>query len=254
MNKKVSKESGKWSRQELEKILALPWRKRLQYIWDYYWLWIVGIAFALVFGIWFVWRSTTAIRENWISVVFPNAMTQVGNGSQLWKDYVEYSGYDTKVKNVNFDDRLYFDPTTAIGMNNSYYQTFVAMVETGQADGLTMRREEIEALGRSGRLLDLSAERCEEIYDRYRDRLVYSIPYDTSYSTEPVPIGIDVSDSILMTDYQIYENSCVFSIGYNSQNIEACAKFLDWILEGKSGPVEESILAAETQTENTARS
>ena len=240
-----------WKKQELEKISGLPRKKQLEYIWNYYWLWILGIGFALVFGIWFVWHSATAIRENWIGIVFPNAMTEVGNGSQLWKEYVEYTGYDTAKKNVLFEDKLYFDPTTTSGMNNSYYESFVAMIETGQMDAVTMRREEIEALGKSGRLLDLSMEPLSDIYERYKNRLVYSIPYDTEYSTDPVPVGIDVSDSILMTKYGVYENSCVFSIGYNSQNIDACAGFLDWILEGKSGPVAKEILAAETETEVT---
>ena len=87
------------------------------------------------------------------------------------------------------------------------------------------------------------------LYEKYRDRLVYSIPYDTEYSTDPVPIGIDVSDSILMTKYHIYENSCVFSIGSYTRNLEACTEFLDWILEGKSGSVAQKILEAETETE-----
>ncbi len=234
-------------REELAKIASLPMKQRIQYIWDYYWLWIIGIGFAVIFGSWFLWRSTTAIRENWIGVVFPNAMTRVGNGSKLWKDYVEYTGYDTTQKNVLFEDQLYFDPTTPSGMNNPYYETFVAMIETGQMDAVTMRREEMEALGKSGRLIDLSSEPCREIYERYKDRLVYSIPYDTEYSTEPVPIGIDVSDSILMTEYQIYEKSCVYAIGSYSRNIDAAARFLDWILEGRSGPVAPEILKAETE-------
>ena len=243
-----------WWSSEKKKIAALEKKQRLRYIWDYYWLWIVGIGFLLVFGIWFVWRSATAIRENWIGVAFPNAMTEVGNESKLWQDFVDYTGYDLTKKNVLFEDKLYFDPTTTSGMNNSYYQSFVAMLEAGQMDAVCMRREEIEALGRSGRLIDLSADVADlkEIYQRYQDRLVYSIPYDTEYSTDPVPVGIDVSDSILMDEYHIYENSCVFSISSYSKNIEACKVFLDWILDGKSGPVDRKILEAETETENEA--
>ena len=223
-------------RKELEKIASLPLRKKIGYIRDYYWLWIVGIGFAVVFGTWFIWRSATAIRENWIGVAFPNAMERVGNGSKLWQDYVEYTGYDIKQKNVLFEDQLYFDPTTQSGMNNAYYQTFVAMLETGQIDAVTMRKEEIEALGKSGRLIDLSSDPCRQIYEKYQDRLVYSIPYDSDYSKEPVPVGIDVSDSLLMTEHHIYENSCVYSINSNSRNIDAAARFLDWILEDRSGP------------------
>ncbi len=227
----------------------MPKGEKLQYILDYYKFHIIFIVFFLIFGIWFIWRSTTAVKENWISVVFPNAMTEVGNGSELWKEYVEYAGYDLSKKNVLFEDKLYFDPTTNSGMNNVYYETFVAMVETGSMDAVTMRREEIEALGKSGRLIDLSAEPLQEIYETYKDRLVYSIPYDEEYSTDPVPIGIDVSDSILMTRYHIYEDSCVFAIGSYSRNIPEAARFLDWILEGKSGRVDEDILSRETEHE-----
>lgn len=249
MDKHKSVEKRKWWEKEKIKIASLPKKKRLAYIWDYYWLWIIGIGFLIVFGSWFVWRSVTAIRENWIGIAFPNAMTEVGNQSQLWEEYLKYTGYDIKEKNLLFEDKLYFDPTTPGGTVNSYYESFVAMIETGQIDAVCMRREEIEALGKSGRLIDLSTEPMKEFYDRYQGRLVYSIPYDTEYSTDPVPVGIDVSDSILMTKYHIFENSCAFSIGTGSGNLEACYEFLDWILEGKSGAVESSVLEVETETE-----
>ena len=109
MSRTKNTDSKTWWTREREKIAALDRKGKIQYIWNYYWLWIVGIGFFLVFGIWFVWRSTTAIRENWIGIAFPNAMTQAGNDSQLWKDYLEYTGYDTKKKNVLFEDKLYFE-------------------------------------------------------------------------------------------------------------------------------------------------
>ena len=95
-------------------------------------------------------------------------------------------------------------------------------------------------------------ESLEPYIRQYEDRLVYCIPYDEEYSADPVPVGIDVSDSILMTEYRIYEHSCVFSIGSNSRNIETCGQFLDWILEGKTGAVDRKILEAETETEAEA--
>ena len=251
MSRTKNTDSKTWWTREREKIAALDRKGKIQYIWNYYWLWIVGIGFFLVFGIWFVWRSTTAIRENWIGIAFPNAMTQAGNDSQLWKDYLEYTGYDTKKKNVLFEDKLYFDPTRPGGTANSYYEAFVAMIETGQMDAVTMRRDEMEALGKSGRFLDLSAAPQVEIYEKYQNRLVYSIPYDETYSRDPVPIGIDVSDSILLTKYHIYENSCVFAIGTNSRHVDACLEFLYWILDGKTGAVDAETLAAETETELT---
>ena len=104
----------------------------------------------------------------------------------------------------------------------------------------------IQEMGGETGSTDASAAPQGEIYEKYHDRLVYSIPYDTEYSTQPVPIGIDVSDSILMTRYLIYENSCVYAIGSYTRNLDAAVKFLDWILEGRTGPVDSSTLEAET--------
>ena len=42
-----SKELRKKGKKELDKISALPMKQRLQYIWDYYWLWIIGIGFIV---------------------------------------------------------------------------------------------------------------------------------------------------------------------------------------------------------------
>ena len=69
-----------------------------------------------------------------------------------------------------------------------------------------------------------------EIYSRYSDRLVYSIPYDTAYGTDPVPVGIDVSDSILMTKYHLYADSCAIGIGAKSENLKEVEFFIDYIL------------------------
>ena len=216
---------------EKEKIKGYPLNKKLEYIWGYYWLWIVAIVSVVFLAVYLIWHYTTAISENWIYVAFPNAMTEVGNESPFWKEYVEAQGYDLSEKNVMFNSSLYFDPTTAAGTANNYFQAFVAMVEAGTLDAVTLTRPEMEALGASGRLLDLSSEKTESLYRKYQDRLVYSIPYDEEYGTDPVPVGIDVSDSILMTRYHVYEESCVLGVGAYSSHIDAVETFLSWILE-----------------------
>lgn len=241
-----------WFQDEKKKVLSLPKEKRFSYIWTYYGFWIVAIVLAAAFAVWFVWHSTHALRENWICVAFPNASADAGEHSQIWEDYLADQDFDLTEKNLLFQDGLYFDPKTQGGTNNSYYQSFVAMVETGQLDAVCMERGDIEALGKSGRLLDLSSDSGRDIYEKYEDRLVYSIPYDTDYSTSQVPVGVDVSDSLLVTGYGLYEGSCVLSVGAYSKNIDAVEQFLDWILEGKSGKVAPEILSMETEGDGTA--
>ena len=46
-------------------------------------------------------------------------------------------------------------------------------------------------------------------------------------------MGIDVSDSLLVTKYKVYSGDCALGIGAHSENIKEVEDFLRFILEGK---------------------
>ncbi len=219
-----------WYRREKEKLAGMTGRERASYIITYYWIWILGIAVAVSFLFYAVYRANFTVNNNWIYGYFVNTMEPGGKGSALWEDFAEFSGYDLSEGNIEFIARAFFDPTKPGGTNNSYYQAFVAVVEAGALDFVTMGEPGLTVIGSSGRLLDLNDERCDAIREKYEDRLVTCIPFDESYSTEPVPIGIDVSDSLLVTKYHLYEESCVLGIAAYSKHLEAVETFLEFIL------------------------
>lgn len=217
---------------EKEKIRNIKtFRAKVEYIWQYYYLWIIGIVSAVLIIGSVVYHYNTALKENWFFITFTNTYAEVGNESRLWDGYVEYTGYDTTVKNVEFNNLSYFDCATNNASGNEYYEIFVAHEETGTLDAITMEKQSLEALGASGRLMDLNDERCASIMEKYGDRLVYCEPYDEDYKLDRVPVGIDISDSILMTEYNIYPDSCVLGIGSHAQHIDAVEQFLDYIFE-----------------------
>lgn len=221
-----------WFRQEKEKIRNIDtFRAKAEYIWQYYYLWIIGIVCAVSITGFVIYRYNTAIKENWFFITFTNTYADVGNDSGLWDGFVEYTGYDTTVKNVEFNNISFFDCAQGKMAGNEYYQMFVAHTDTGTLDAVTMEKQSLEALGSTGRLMDLNDERCASIMEKYGDRLVYSVPYDEEYSRDPVPVGIDISDSILMSEYSIYPESCVLGIGSQAQHIDVVEQFLDYIFE-----------------------
>lgn len=159
-----------------------------------------------------------------------NTYAEVGNGSELWDGYVEYTGYDTKQKNVEFNCQSYFDYEKSL-IGNSYFEAFVAYTDAGTLDAVTMEKASLIALGKSGRLMDLDSEVCSSIKEKYGDRFVYCEAYGKEYSDEPIAVGIDISDSLLMKKYNMYKDSCVLGIGAKSSHIDAVEKFLDYIFE-----------------------
>ena len=227
------KNSGKlraYLQSEKEKIKDLTLSQKIHYILGYYWLWILGIVCALAFAGYVIYHAGFSVKDYWFYGMYANTAENGGNGSELWRDFVSYGGYDTRVKKVEMDASSWFDPSKKGGTNNSYYQAFTALTETGTLDVVVLGTEGLKGIGSSGRLLDLRDDSCAALAKRYRDRLVYAVPYDEEYSSEPVPVGIDLSDSLLVTKYHLYEEEIALGISAYTTRLPAVETFLRFIL------------------------
>ena len=230
MNKSLKEKLREWYAGEKEKLREKTPAQKADYIIRYYWIWILAIGFGIYFTCFAVYRMNFVPHENWLYGIFANTMGPGGNRSELWYDFADYAGFDLNEKNLEFVASSWFDPSKTGGTNNSYFQSFVAVTEAGTLDFVTMEEEGLRAIGSSGRLLDLNADSCKSIREKYEDRFVYCIPYDEAYSTEEVPVGIDLSDSLLVTKYGLYDESCVLGIGAYSGNLENVELFLEFAL------------------------
>lgn len=218
-----------WFGTEREAMKGMTAREKAAYIWEYDWYWIVGAAALAAFLIFFIYRMFFAVKENWLYVTFANTTVETGKGSDLWEDFEAYAGYDLSRANLMLNDGVYFDPTTTAGTMNSYYEAFVATEEAGTLDAVTMPKKQLQALGSSGRLLDLRSGKAEGLADLYADRLVACVPRDPDSGSRPVVVGIDVSDSLLVTKYHLYGEDCVLGVGAKAEHINAVKTFLDFI-------------------------
>lgn len=227
------KMKSRWNRvkDEIKKFHEISsFKEKGYYIWDYYRLWITGIVVAVTVGSIGIHHMITVPRENWIYVMFANTFADIGNESEFYNDFVDYTKYNLKEKKIEFNNSAYFDYSKNV-VGNHYYEAFVTYAEAGTLDAITMEKENLTALGESGRLLDLNSEKCSNLREKYKERMVYCKPYDESYSTEPVPVGIDISDSILMDQYHIYADSCVLGIGAKTTHLEEIEDFLAYVLD-----------------------
>ena len=219
-----------WS-EEKEKLKRLPFKEKIRYIWTYFWIPIVAILFVLIFGTFLIVRISTNIPDNWLMVTFANTTAQAGTGSQLWEDFTEHTGYDLKQKKVEFNAESYFDYLKDQAKGNAYYNAFVTLADVGELAAITMESASLAALGQSGRLFDLNDEKCADLKAKYADRFVYYTPTDENgKELDPIPVGIDISDSLLVTKYHLYVDSCALGVGAHSENIKEVGDFLSFVL------------------------
>ena len=106
-------------------------------------------------------------------------------------------------------------------------------MDAGTLDLITMEKDDLQKLGERGRLLDLSRPEAAEIMAKYEDKLIYATPIDEEYSKDPVPIGIDLSDSAMVNKYHIYGDSCAVGVSANCPHMDAVLKFLSFVLEDR---------------------
>ena len=230
-NKKRSNRIRSFFKSESEKLSRLTTRQKLAYIRDYYWLQISLVVIVLTLSSFVIYRVRTTLSDHWFYLMLANTRMEAGTNSPLWEGYVDYSGYDLSEKRIEFNDEAWFDYGKNKAAGNKYYEIFVGFTDVGILDAVTMEPDNLTSLGESGRLLDLNADKCSRIRKKYGDRFLYSIPYNKEYSTDPVPVGIDISDSILISKYHLYTNGCAIGIGAQSEHLEAVELFLDYILQ-----------------------
>ncbi len=214
---------------EREKLKGYSTGKKLSYIAEYYWLHLLLVMGMLFFTVYFVYHAFFTIRENWFYITFVNSMQDAGEGSALQQGYIDYSGYDLSQKNVLFNSACYFDATRQGGTNNAYYQSFIATIEAGALDAAVMEKDNFIKVAESGRFQDLSAGEAAERFAFCRDRFVYCLPYDETYSETEIPVGIDLSDTALVTEYGLYEDGCVLGVSAYSRHPEAVVLFLSYL-------------------------
>jgi hypothetical protein len=77
--------------------------------------------------------------------------------------------------------------------------------------------------------LDLSRGEADGLAEKYAERLVYAVA-DSDYSAEPVPIGVDLSGTRLVTEFRAYEGDCALGVSANCPHIGAVERFLEYVL------------------------
>lgn len=216
---------------EKAKTQGMTKREKAQYIWQYFKIPIVAIVIFIGLGVFLAVRIVSNIPDKWIAVIFANTTANVGNDSQLWKSFTQAEQYDLNEKRVDFNAESYFDYTKHEASGNPYFNAFTTLADAGELDAITMESESLAALGQSGRLMDLNNDKCKSLREKYQDRFIYYEPAeDDSGHTESIPVGIDISDSLLMSEYHIYPETCAIGVIGTSSNIEQVEDFIAFVL------------------------
>ena len=219
-----------WFEREKQKLEGYSKAEKAEYIWRYYKLWIIGIISAVVIVVYVAVIMLTGVDEQNIYVAFVSAKTEIGGESDFQKGYASYTDTDLKKEAVTFDTGFYLDLSKGLPMGDTYFQKLVVLLDSGTVDAVVMEKDNLETFAETGRLIDLSNDKTKALMDKYSDRIIIIDYTDEEGNQMRIPVGIDVSDSILVTQENAYESSCVLGISGEVEHVEAVTEFLSYIL------------------------
>lgn len=220
-----------WLETEREKLRTMDRAKAAEYIWQYYKLWIISIVGAVCIGAYLLVLSLLTPNENWLYVCFANVPpgTALQEGGQLHQAYAQYAGFDLKEKNLVFDTNCYCNPSEKTYGNN-YYNKLIALMDGGVLDLLIMEKEDLQAIGSTGRLLDLEGEYFL-LDQHWKDRLIYCENTASDYEKSLVPVAVDLTGCFLTEPEGPYPEGCAVSLSAFSSRPEELERFLIFFLE-----------------------
>lgn len=212
-------------RQEKEKIRNMSAKTAARYIWDYYKIWIIAAVVLAGLLVYFISVYRNRPPEEIWKVAFVNFYDDVSQESDFSQNFVESLEIPAEEGSIVFDNNLFFNLERNSDYYNTYYQRLIAYLEAGTVDCVICEYANLTGIGRTGRFLDLSDDRTASVYERYYDRMVWITTEEGEF-----PIGIDISDSPVLTRMNGYTDGCYLAISSNMAHMELIDEFLAYLL------------------------
>ena len=163
-----------------------------------------------------------------LDVVLVNNYDDVSEDSELAQGFVSYIGKENLSGKVTFDNNEFFNLANNSDYKNSYYMKVLAYLEADTAQAVMCQYDNLIGLAKSGRLADLSNEKVSNIYEKYKDRVIY---YEDENGNK-TPVGIDISEGYRaagLTEYT--DGKAYIGLSAYAADYEYVEKFVDYMVE-----------------------
>lgn len=237
-------------KEERAQIKNQPFKKRLQYFWDYNKWTVIAITFVVIMVSSIIYsnltRKDTAL---WVAMV---DCIQIDDKAESYKDaLIETLEVDTSTHNVYFDTAYQVSAAYEVA-DNSVAEALSVRLATGEIDVFLANETLFTGYSSSDAFVDLRDVLTPEQLDYYKDSFYYidlalveelssnnlldenPAIYDIDHRSpegmkDPAPIGIYVTGTDEFRSSYIFENGqeVVFGVVYDHCDVNYITTFLD---------------------------
>lgn len=258
-------------KKEREDMKNQPFKKKLEYFWDYYKWWAIGGVAVIIAVI--ITISNIASRKNdvlYVAMVNVVANPLSDSKSNISDPFLSEHGYSTNKNIINFNtDFLFYDspgtdsesaPAYSNTLGYSSRENLVVYVSAGDVDSICGGNDWMDFYAYNGFFSSVYDYLPEEIIEQYSDKIYYM---DMAFKEElekqaeeditweftgeypdgtkpeemkdPVPIGVILDDSELFNNNFLGVNETkkiVMGMVVNSPEKELTAELIEYMLKG----------------------
>lgn len=206
---------------------AMPPKKKVEYIWDYY-RWHIIITIAVVAAVISLIHHYVTYVDPLLNVIMINSYADMNYDiHDGFQEFFDQQGCELDVEDaVSISSNLYFTEEDTEGTNYQYMQVLMAMIAAGDQDLFFGTGDIYLSYAEEGVLMDLSTLLSEETLEKYEDCLIYSTDNGESDS---YPCAIELTDNEWVKNNGYY-GGCYFGVFVNNANQERAVDFAEYLL------------------------
>ncbi len=205
----------------------LTFKKKLEFIWDYYKWWIIGVVFVAVTLGYMIPSIIESNKEVVLYAAFMNSNIVDAGSTTIMDDFVEYSGIDIEGKKIVLDTNMYIERDRPTAFSNESTQKFFALLSTNTMDVVVLNTENFDFYVKQGTFSDLSTILSPEQMEKYKDLLVYA---STENDSTQKPYAINTTGSNVLKKDKAYLLDNYFTIPVNAEKQETAVQFLEYLM------------------------
>lgn len=217
-------------KEEKHKLKGMPFKKKVEYIWEYYKLWIIGTICLVAAITSFVTTLVNNPDHIVLNAVFINASILDPDETTIAADFLKDSGIEAEENQVFLDTSMQINREAEDYMSSTFNQKLMAYIAAETIDAILEDELNFQYYAKNGMFTDLKELLPESLFLSLEEsgRLCYA---STEDDQEPKAYGIRINDSTVLEENNAFTEAPVFSVPANAPEPENAVKFLEYLLK-----------------------
>lgn len=209
---------------EREKLRELSFKKKLEYLWEYYRLHALGIAIGIAIVVYVIYEIVTPDMETVFYAAWINNTINEDVINEVQTDFANQLEINPKTEQVTFNTSFYFNGSPDFSAASS--MSLTAFISAKQVDIIIAPESEFQNYAYKGFLEKLSDQLPTDLYSALTDHF-----YMSNQAEDPKQsvYGIYLTDTELFKNYAVNTDPYILGIVVNGQHKENAIQFLRYL-------------------------